>query len=243
MKKHANEILDKLARMNTQKTVDPPARPSKEWIDHETQRISLAGQVTALQATGVNFLTANLDGTGSPILLEDEDPLWAGFSQHAIAKSYTIYAIEDHVRAASPTLARRMLIAQTRAILAGCSAMECADTTGALGFVKSELYKENASWAKDLLSAFAELLDIDEDTCGSLLWRVSLDASALIGSNWDAAKSTYTYLRTHGRYPVLTKPLPWDKISAKFPVEAEYANSLFDEAEESSLKKVRSSEE
>lgn len=224
--------------MTTENNTSSPETGTKEWIELETRHLSLAGQITAIRATGVNFKRAGLDASGQPVLQLHENALFAGFNDHVLAQDDPLPAIERHVRSAGPPMSRRMLVAQVRAISAGEAAVNYGDITGVFGFSESDQQAETRLRSGNLFRAFARLLEEDSDPLdkypdevwGVLLDVIREDAEELITSNWFDVCRTYWHLKDDRELLPTCQALL--TVPGLCPVDMDHADALFETAEE-----------
>lgn len=202
-------------------------------VDAEAARISFAGMLVALRATGIDIVEANLEYPKDPILKTVPEQIMAGFDLQEFGKSDLENCVEKYVLRENPSMVRRMVLAQVRVILAGRSALEYADITGGLNLVRTPASAACEDWAQRLLNAFGESLDYDVETKEVLFHRILEDADRVVGRSWELVGWVYTFLQS-GVEDIAEK-LQSNSFTAnteEFPITATGAEAIWQEVEE-----------
>jgi len=148
-----------------------------EEFEFEAAQVSLAGQVTAILATGAEIVEARLDDELRPIIRVDDHPLYLGFGGCAYREKYPFVVLQKALAKESETMQWRILLAQMRTVLAGNAALDLNDTTTRMGFRESASWDCNKQWVDDLLDVATSLLGIGENAhtmFNEIAWSRSL---------------------------------------------------------------------
>lgn len=164
--------------------------------DAEAARISFAGMLVTLRATGIDVVEASLDYPNDPVLKTVPEQIMAGFDHQDFGKGDLENCVEKFVLRENSSMVRRMVFAQLRAILAGRSALEYADFTGALDLLGAPASRSSEVWAQRLLEAFGGFLDFDEETKEALFHRAFQDADRVVGRSWELVGWVYHSLKS-----------------------------------------------
>lgn len=211
------------------------------YFDEEAEaaRISFAGTLVALRATGVKIVEARLRYPDDPILKIAPEQIMAGFEDQQLGSGNLESCVGEHVPYENPSMARRMMLAQIRSILAGRAALESADITGTLNLLDTSAFSSCDNWAQALLDTFAEVLDIDEQTKEVFLEEILKDARRTVGRNWELIMWIYAFMRVgeedgenEGDIAGMLRGNFFTKHSEDFPVTASGADAIWREVEE-----------
>ncbi|MFT7541552.1 MAG: hypothetical protein ACI9K5_002522 [Gammaproteobacteria bacterium] len=211
---------------NTTNTQELP----KEWIEREARRIALAGQVTAIRATGCEVKNAALDGAGNTVLELEDDELFAGFNSHGKAEDDPHRSdIVKNLPKDKRTLGVRMAIAQARSIHARAAALEYADLTDYFDLTDTYTWYEADVWRDELLFTMLDFLGVDEGIGEGIARRIRKDAGELVRSNWKVVLLS-GYRIGAGAWPDADVAASRLKVPFKFPVRSEDVKSFLESA-------------
>lgn len=202
-------------------------------LDTEAARISFAGTLVALRATGVDIVEARFEYPSAPILKIVPEQIMAGFDIQKFGNGDLELFVDKYVRSENPSMVRRMILAQVRAILAGRSALEYADITGALNLVRTPASEASEVWAQRLLDVLGASLDYDQETKEVLFHKILSDADRVIGKSWDLVGWVYTFLQSGNEdIAAMLQRNIFTKNTEEFPITAASADSLWKIVEE-----------
>ncbi len=163
-------------------------------FEKEAAAMSIAGQITVLQALGAKIIDARVNGVLRPVIHVKEHDLFRGFTDQTTHEFERFLTLEELLSEADDDMRWRVVIAQMLVIHAGEAILYAADFTSRMDLIGSAACDSIREWSLDFWQVAHPALGLDVGLFHIVVDVLWLEVQSITINNLGVAYSAYRKL-------------------------------------------------